>query len=165
VTAARRIVIPHRIHSPSSRVLQGIGLASARPVSERATTYAAPVGATRTDLALARSAMAAERTLMAWIRTSLAMISFGFTLGKVGDAVRVARVELMFGRTADVAGVAYYLVTLGTLALILAAVQYRIELASLGIRSLKRRSSLAFVIAVLLSLLGGFALIDLVTAL
>jgi putative membrane protein len=108
--------------------------------------------------------MAAERTLMAWIRTSLAMISFGFTLGKVGDAVRVARVDLMFGRTADVAGVAYYLVTLGTLALILAAVQYRIELASLGIRSLKRRSSLAFVIAVLLSLLGGFALMDLVTA-
>jgi uncharacterized membrane protein YidH (DUF202 family) len=60
---------------------------------------------------------------MAWIRTSLAMISFGFTIGKLGDALASAKVNLMFGRTTDIAGVASYLVVIGTLALILALVQ------------------------------------------
>ena len=71
----------------------------------------------------------------------------------------------MFGRTTDIVGVAYYLVILGTLALILAAVQYRIEVARLRPQGLKRRPSLAFVIAVLLSLLGMFVFTDLVTQL
>jgi len=35
-----------------------------------------------TDLAFERSRLASERTLMAWIRTSLSMISFGFTIYK-----------------------------------------------------------------------------------
>jgi len=118
---------------------------------------------TRTDLALERSVMAAERTLMAWVRTSLAMISFGFTLGKLGDALSSSRVDLLFGRTTDIAGVAYYLVMLGTVALIVAAVQNRIEVRALCRQGLTRRPSLAFVIAVLLSLLGIFVFTDLVT--
>ncbi len=118
---------------------------------------------TRTDLALERSVMAAERTLMAWIRTCLALISFGFTLGKLGDALRSVEVSLPLGRTTDIVGVAYYLVILGTLALVLAAVQNRIEVTELVRMGLKRRPSLAFVMAVLLSLFGMFVLTDLVT--
>jgi putative membrane protein len=120
---------------------------------------------TRTNLALTRSAMAAERTLMAWIRTCLAMISFGFTIGKLEDILASAKVNVGFGRTADISGVAYFLVSLGTLALILAAVQYRFEVAALTPYGFKRRPSLALVIAVLLSLLGVFAFTDLVTRL
>jgi putative membrane protein len=116
----------------------------------------------RTDLALERSLLAAERTLMAWIRTSLAWISFGFTLGKLGDAVRSVETKLLFGRTTDILGVAYFLVITGTMALILAAAQYRIEVAELCRRGLKGRPSLAFLMAVLLSLLGIVVFADLV---
>src|ERR1700755_3623923 len=119
----------------------------------------------RTDLAVERSAMAAERTLMAWIRTALSMISFGFTIGKLADAIDQANLALMFGRTTDISGVANYLVILGTLALVIAAVQYKLEMAMLVRRSLPPRSSLAFYIAVCLSLLGLFAFTDLVTRL
>jgi putative membrane protein len=106
--------------------------------------------------------MAAERTLMAWIRTALAMISFGFTLGKLGDALSSATVHL-FGRTTGIAGVAYSLVSLGTIALVLAAIQYRVEVARLVPEGGKRRQSVAFAVAVLLSVLGIFVFTDLVT--
>ena len=112
--------------------------------------------------ALDRTAMAAERTLMAWIRTALAMISFGFTIGELGDALRSATVSLFRGPTRDVSSVAYYLVILGTCSLLLATVQYRIEMATLRRRGLRRAPWLAFVVAVLLSLLGIFAFTDLV---
>jgi len=114
------------------------------------------------DLATRRTAMAAERTLMAWIRTALAMISFGFTIGKLGDALSSARINLL-GRTTDIAGLAYFLVVIGTIALILATVEYRISMANLVPPGVKRRPSVAFVIAILLSLLGVFAFADLVT--
>jgi len=56
-------------------------------------------------------------------------------------------------------------VALGTLALMWAAVQYRVEVARLSPPGMKRRPSLAFVIAILLSLLGIFVFTDLVTQL
>jgi putative membrane protein len=109
--------------------------------------------------------MAAERTLMAWIRTSLAMISFGFTIGKLGDALASAKVNLMFGRTTDIAGVASYLVVIGTLALILALVQYRADVVGLDRGRSGHLPSVAFLVAILLSLLGVFVFTDLVTRL
>ena len=117
------------------------------------------------DLALERTLMAAERTLMAWVRTSLALISFGFTLGKLGDALHSAKVTLWRDRTTDIMGVAYYLVVLGTVALVLAAIQNRLEVNALSRQGLARRPSLAFAIAILMSLLGLFVFTDLVTQL
>ena len=109
--------------------------------------------------------MASERTLMAWVRTSLSLISFGFTLGKLGDVLKSSKVTLWGDHTTDIIGVAYYLVVLGTVALVLAAVQNRLEVKALSRQGLARRPSLALVIAVLVSLLGLFAFTDLVTQL
>ena len=141
----------------------GFSAGSATPSDNDASDRSTRLAITRTDLALERSLMAAERTLMAWIRTSLAMISFGFTLGKLGDALSAARVNLFPGRTTDIIGVAYYLVILGTLALVLATIQNRVEVAELFRQGLARRPSLAFVIAILLSVLGLFVFTDLLT--
>ena len=118
---------------------------------------------TGTNLALERTAMAAERTLMAWIRTALSMISFGFTIGKLGEALASAKVTLMFGRESDTKSVGFFLVVLGTTSLILALVQNRVEVAGLHRQGLKRRPMLAFLVGVLLSLLGILAFADLVT--
>ena len=116
---------------------------------------------TGNDLAARRTAMAAERTLMAWIRTSMAMISFGFTIGKLGDALSSADVRL-FGHDTDIVGVAYFLVVVGTLALILAAIQYRHDM-----RLVRGHASglqnVTFIVAILLSGLGLFVFADLVT--
>jgi len=117
--------------------------------------------ATGIDLAARRTAMAAERTLMAWIRTSLALISFGFTIGKLGDVLTSAKVNLL-GRATDISSVAYFLVVVGTLALILAAIQYRADMRIVPQR-VKGHPSLTFVVAILLSLLGLFVFADLVT--
>ena len=124
-----------------------------------------PLSHPANELALERTLMAAERTLMAWVRTSIALISFGFTLGKLGDVLKAAKVTLWRDRTTDVIGVGYYLVVLGTVALVLAVVQNRLEVSALARQGLARRPSLAFVIAIFVSLLGLFVFTDLVTQL
>jgi putative membrane protein len=116
----------------------------------------------RTDLALERTYRAAERTLMAWVRTALSMISFGFTIGKLGEALGSVSVKVSFRHTAGIEGVAYFLVVLGTLSLIVGAVQNRIEVVELFRMGLKPRRSLAFFVAVLLGFLGTFAFTALV---
>ena len=44
-----------------------------------------------TELARERSREAADRTLMAWIRTSLSLIGFGFTIAKAYDYLESTR--------------------------------------------------------------------------
>jgi putative membrane protein len=134
-----------------------------RPAEGERLDRPTQLAVTRTDLALDRSAMATERTLMAWIRTALTMISFGFTLGKLTDALGSVKVSLLLGRTTDISSVAYFLVVLGTLSLIFAIVQNRIESASLVQQGLTRAPRLAFFVAILLSMLGIFVFTDLVT--
>ncbi|MBI5632796.1 MAG: DUF202 domain-containing protein [Nitrospirae bacterium] len=121
----------------------------------------------RTDLAVNRSYMAIERTLMAWIRTSLSMISFGFTIGKLGQVIKNLKIEGPWGKIRVVSAeeIAHFLVILGTLALIGAALQHRVHVKELYAMGLRRQVSITFVVAVLLAALGGFALAALILAL
>jgi len=121
----------------------------------------------RTDLAMERSYMAAERTLMGWIRTSLSMISFGFTIGKLGQVLQDVEIRGLMGnvRTVSIENIAYFLVILGTVALLGAAFQYRRRARALYAMGLQRQLGITFIIALVLVALGGFALSGLVLAL
>jgi putative membrane protein len=140
----------------------GIGVGGAPKTDSGPEDRSTQLAIQRTDLALERNYMAAERTLMGWIRTSLSMISFGFTIGKLGEVLGSVSVKLTFRHTVGIEAVAYWLVLLGTLSLFVSALQNRIEVVELFRMGLRRRPSLAFFIATLLSLLGTFAFTSLV---
>lgn len=104
-----------------------------------------------TDLGEMRTIMAADRTLMAWVRTSLSMLSFGFTIykflqamsedGKVAESHSPQRVGL-------------FLVGIGVLAMLLGTLSYWATLRDLNRTeqfSLKRP---VLVISLVMSLAG-----------
>lgn len=140
---------------------EALGLNVARPDRsnlDRSTQLAYE----RTDLALQRTALGADRTLQAWIRTALSMISFGFTIGKLGQAVKDFEGSGAFQRVWSVGSIAYALVVMGTLSLLIASVQYFLTIRELRLKGLPARASLALGVAIALSVLGGFALSALV---
>ena len=117
-----------------------------------------------TSLAIERSALAAENTLMGWIRTTLSMIGFGFTIGKVSQALgEVKGVFRVY--TFSVKGISDFLVILGTASLLVACWQYRHRVRGLRKLGLPREASLTLGVAMLIVVLGAFALTTLVMAL
>jgi putative membrane protein len=119
----------------------------------------------RTNLAMERNFLADERTLMAWIRTALSMISFGFTIAKLGQAMHDVEVKKLLGgfRVVGVRRIGDFLVVLGTLALLAAAIQHWHRLRKLHAMGFKREISITFIVAVLLVIGGGLAFFSLVS--
>ena len=111
----------------------------------------------RTDLAVERSYLAAERTLMAWIRTALSMISFGFTIGKLGQMVAQVEVKGLLRpvRVMGVESIAYFLVTLGTLALLAAILQHLRSVGEYAALGMRRRISIELIVGLVLLVMGG----------
>ncbi|HIK56192.1 MAG TPA: DUF202 domain-containing protein [Synechococcales cyanobacterium M55_K2018_004] len=113
------------------------------------------------ELAKERNRAAAERTLMAWIRTCLALITFGFGIDRIVEAIRqlygspVRTIHL--SRTLGLA-----FIGLGVLAMLGAVLDHRQEL-----RRIQRqqdyiyhpRRSLGLMVAIALVILGCFAFI------
>lgn len=112
------------------------------------------------ELAKERNRAAAERTLMAWIRTSLSLISFGFGIDQIVSALHAAlgdEIDPM--RLSRALGLAF--VTIGTLALLSAAISHRQDLQRIdqGNFTYSSRLSLSFVVAIALILVGLYAFV------
>jgi putative membrane protein len=77
--------------------------------------------------------LAVGRTLMAWIRTSISMIGFGFTLAKLFQPLASANVLIRgpAGRVWTAEGVGMLLISLGTFSLIMAVLDHRRDLRRL----------------------------------
>jgi putative membrane protein len=106
-----------------------------------------------------RNFMAPERTLMAWIRTSISLIGFGFTLAKAFRTLAEQHILVRGPRgniwTAEGVGMAF--ISLGTFALIVAILDHRRKVKWLHTRGLEVRFNLPAVVASVLAILGIIA--------
>lgn len=167
LTPAEKLTIaaevpPHGVEWPGFRVFLA-GFAAALGFGAGKHHPGAPVPDTGTALALERTYWAAERTLMGWIRTALSMISFGFTIGKLGQTLTAIEVHGLRGqRMVGIDSMAYFLVVLGTLGLLAASVQFTRRVHLLCEQGLQRKPSIEFVIALVLGLMGVLAFSTLV---
>jgi putative membrane protein len=120
------------------------------------TPHSAPVFDVSTRLAFDRTRVAYERTMMAWIRTATSLITFGFTIYKFFqlEAPPPGRPNRLIGPR----GFAFILVSIGLFSLILATLEHRQNIRTLGSQYEGRRRSLAVIVAALISLLGLLAL-------
>ena len=116
-----------------------------------------------TQLALQRSFLATERTLMAWIRTSISMIGFGFTLAKLFQSLAESNVLIRgpAGNVWTAEGVGLVLISLGTFALLVAIFDHHREIKELRAAGLPGRFSLTVAVASVLAILGVMALLSL----
>ncbi|MDP1599398.1 YidH family protein [Phenylobacterium sp.] len=87
--------------------------------ADRKGLHIAPV--LPTDMGTMRTIMAADRTLMAWIRTSLSMLSFGFTIYKFLEG---AAQQNMLPRSGTPQDVGLFLAGMGTLSMVLGLFSY-----------------------------------------
>ncbi|HMQ67760.1 MAG TPA: DUF202 domain-containing protein [Ignavibacteria bacterium] len=108
---------------------------------------------TSDKLAIGRTVLAQERTLMATVRTSVSLISFGFTIAKFFQDLKSMNV-LNSGANIPSSRVGLWLVIIGTIYIILSSIQHVLVLKSLHFEGQKRRISFTFILAVLISLLG-----------
>jgi putative membrane protein len=107
------------------------------------------------ELAKERNRAAAERTLMAWIRTSLSLISFGFGIDRITEALERNHPEIYNPwRISRVVGLAF--IALGTGAMIAAIIEHKEVL-----RAIRRddylysnRRSIGLAVATMLVLIG-----------
>ncbi len=113
------------------------------------------------ELAGDRNRMASERTLMGWIRTSLAMIGFGFGLAKFFEYLKETQPQKasQFGEGPEIVG--EFLLVLGTFLMLAAAIAHWRRLARLdrGEVTYRSRFSLGLLVAFILFGLGVAALI------
>jgi putative membrane protein len=116
---------------------------------------------TADELARERNRAAADRTLMAWIRTALALIAFGFSIGKISEYLQKINPEHALDpfNSARIFGEAF--IALGVFGLIAAIVQYRriVRRIKHGEFLYTEHLPLAMITAIILLLIGLFGFV------
>ena len=109
-----------------------------------------------TQLAYERTYLAHQNTQMAWIRTALALISFGFTIAKVFEMLR----EKAIGAGPQMAPreVGILMISIGLIALVLSSVQHVYAMRRLRGACPGLPRSLSWITAMLIAVLGLTAL-------
>jgi putative membrane protein len=110
-----------------------------------------------TQMARWRTALAADRTLMAWVRTSLSMISFGFSISKFFQYLH----ESGAGTNPNAPrNLGLTLTGLGVIGVVLAILQHQQSLKGLGVASARERWSVTPVIAVAIAIIGAIVFLS-----
>ena len=113
------------------------------------------------ELAKERNRAAAERTLMAWIRTCLSLISFGFAIDKILQALQQTKLGSPAKFDVGVHLVGLCFIALGVFAMFWATIEHQIILKQIRrddyVYSPPR--SLAMTTAIFLQFIGLFAFI------
>lgn len=114
------------------------------------------------DLGYERTRLAADRTLMAWIRTSLSMISFGFTIYKFFMYLRESGVVAQQLPMHGPRNLGLALVLIGTALLAVATFEHILYQRMLS-KELKQKFPLstALIAALLITMLGLLAIVNL----
>ncbi len=108
-----------------------------------------------TELAFARTRAADKRTMMSWIRTATALITFGFSIYKFFqiEAPRGARENRLIGAQEF----ALALVSIGLISLLLATLEHRQNIRTLGEQYAGKQRSLSVLVAALVSILDTWS--------
>ena len=115
-----------------------------------------------TDLGELRTIMAADRTLMAWIRTSLSMLSFGFTIYKFLDAMAE---HGQLARSNSPRQVGLFLAAMGTAAMVLGTLSYWTTLRDLQRVEEFRLGRPVLIMALIMSIAGVSLFVSIATRL
>ena len=105
------------------------------------------------NLPVMNTLMAADRTLMSWIRTSLSLLSFGFTIFKILQGIQDA--EGKFVVRSDVprdAGL--FLTAMGTFAMVMGTLEYWQTLKVLNQQRIFGRPRAPLIMAMIMSVSG-----------
>jgi putative membrane protein len=124
-----------------------------------ATTDAADQrpGVLPSDMGEMRTIMAADRTLMAWIRTSLSMLSFGFTIYKFLQTIAS---EGKMDHPSSPQQVGLFLTGMGVAAIVLGTISYWVTLRDLQKIEKFRIGRPVLLMALIMSIAGAASFIS-----
>ena len=105
------------------------------------------------NLPVMNTLLAADRTLMAWTRTSLSLLSFGFTIYKILEGFQDAGGKFVV-RSETPRNVGIFLTAMGTLAMVMGTIEYWQLLRQLHQRRIFTRPRYPLIMAIIMSISG-----------
>lgn len=132
-------------------------------IEDSSTRTANQLAESRTGLASKRTLMAADRTLMAWVRTALSMISFGFTIYKLLESLHRSGRDVAIDASPENVGL--FLIGLGTVSMVMGTIEYWQNIKELRRGFYFNIIRPAFVMALIISIMGIFTFISIIAKL